>query len=89
MSSFAARELLNPSRVMEASYDTDTRLAQDLGMDFMGKEVDTGVRFAQARAVLHSLDPRSLSRQRSADCALCAADHDHGGGVQGRRGGWG
>lgn len=43
MTSFAARELLNPSRVMEASYDADTRLAHDNGLDFLGKEVDTGV----------------------------------------------
>mmetsp|Transcript_17766 Transcript_17766/g.56132 ORF Transcript_17766/g.56132 Transcript_17766/m.56132 type:complete len:242 (+) Transcript_17766:62-787(+) len=42
MSSFAARELLNPSHVMEASYDADAQLAQDYGMNFMGKEVDTG-----------------------------------------------
>jgi len=50
MSSFASRELLNPSQVMEASYDADVQLQQDHGMNFMGKEVDTGVRRAAPAA---------------------------------------
>ena len=44
MSSFAGRELLNPANVMEASYDAGTTLQQDNGLNFLGKEVDTGVR---------------------------------------------
>jgi 20S proteasome subunit beta 1 len=42
MSSFAGRELLNPANVMEASYDAGTTLQQDNGLNFLGKEVDTG-----------------------------------------------
>jgi len=41
MATFIERELLDPSRVMEASYDTNTG-APDTSMDFLKEEVDLG-----------------------------------------------